>query len=99
MLDLIEASGNSSWKWLQNAYVSGDPAEQPVSLALALTEIFLRRAGSGACRLHGGGFAGVIMCAVEKDLTQSYIDYMASYFGSENVYLTGIRQAGAVCLG
>ena len=99
VLDLIEASGNSSWKWLQNAYVSGDPAEQPVSLALALTEIFLRRAGSGACRLHGGGFAGVIMCAVEKDLTQSYIDYMASYFGSENVYLTGIRQAGAVCLG
>ena len=99
MLDMIEASGNSSWKWLQNAYVASDPAEQSIPLALALTEIFLRRVGAGVCRLHGGGFAGVIMCAVPKANTAAYVDYMAGYFGRENVYPTGIRQTGAVCLG
>ncbi|OUP10481.1 galactokinase family protein [Collinsella sp. An2] len=99
VLDMIEASGNSSWKWLQNAYVASDPSEQSIPLALALTEIFLHRVGSGVCRLHGGGFAGVIMCAVPKDKTDEYVAYMASYFGADNVYRTGIRQTGAVCLG
>lgn len=98
MLSLIEASGSSSWRWLQNAYVTGDAAEQPVPLALALTEIFLKRVGGGACRLHGGGFAGVIMCAVPKEATGDYVGIMSRVFGTENVYLTNIRTAGAVRL-
>lgn len=98
VLNLIEASGNSSWKWLQNAYVSSDPAEQSIPLALALTEIYLRRLGRGVCRLHGGGFAGVIMCVVPSEHTQDYVEYMASYVGIENIYRTNIRQVGAACL-
>ena len=39
------------------------------------------------------------MCAVPKDKTADYVDFMATYFGRENVYRTGIRQTGAVCLG
>ena len=99
VLEMIEASGNSSWKWLQNAYVANDPSEQSIPLALALTEIFLRRVGVGVCRLHGGGFAGVIMCAVPKGATEEYVRFMSGYFGEDNVYRTGIRQTGAVCLG
>lgn len=98
MLSLIEASGSSSWRWLQNASVTGDTAVQPIPLALALTEIFLKRAGGGACRLHGGGFAGVIMCAVPKEATGDYVGIMSRVFGTENVYLTDIRAAGAVRL-
>ena len=98
VLSLIEASGNSSWKWLQNAYVSSDPAEQSIPLALALTEIYLRRLGRGVCRLHGGGFAGVIMCVVPSEHTQDYVEYMAPYVGIENIYRTNIRQVGAACL-
>lgn len=98
VLNLIEASGNSSWKWLQNAYVSSDPAEQSIPLALALTEIYLRRLGRGVCRLHGGGFAGVIMCVVPSEHTQDYVEYMAPYVGIENIYRTNIRQVGAACL-
>ena len=99
VLELIKESGNSSWKWLQNAYVAGAPEEQPIPLALALTEIFLEKIGAGVCRLHGGGFAGVIMAAVPKDHTADYIDYMARVFGRDNIYETGIRQVGATCLG
>ena len=99
VLALIEASGSSSWRWLQNPYVTGDAAEQSIPLALALTELYLKRAGGGACRLHGGGFAGVIMCAVPKEATAGYIELMSEHFGASNVYLTNIRAAGAVCLG
>ncbi len=99
VLALISASGNSSWKWLQNAYVPGNPAEQPIPVALALTEIYLHKVGAGVCRLHGGGFAGVIMCVIPHEHTQGYVDYMAGYLGAGNVYRTNIRQTGAVCLG
>ena len=99
VLAAIEESGHSSWEWLQNAYVSGDTAEQPIPVALALTQIYLRHVGGGVCRLHGGGFAGVIMCACPKEHTAGYVDFMAPYFGRENIYVTGIRQIGATCLG
>ena len=98
VLSYITVSGNSSWKWLQNAYVSSDTAEQPVSLALALTEIFLAREGRGVCRLHGGGFAGVIMCVVPADLAQAYVDYMTPFVGADHIYQTNIRQTGAALL-
>lgn len=98
VLDLIAESGDSSWKWLQNAYVTGDAAEQSIPLALALTELFLKRVGYGACRLHGGGFAGVIMCAVPKEATREYMELMGATFGASNVYLTNIRKTGATCL-
>ncbi|MEW5817447.1 MAG: galactokinase family protein, partial [Spirochaetota bacterium] len=57
-LKLVRASGDSSWKLLQNSNSPRNPREQGLSLALALTEIFLN--GKGACRVHGGGFAGTI---------------------------------------
>ena len=99
VLDLITESGRSSWEWLQNAVVPGMPEEEPIPMALALTQLYLRRIGAGVCRLHGGGFAGVIMCALPKEQTAGYVDYMAGYFGRENVYLTNISKTGAACLG
>lgn len=98
VLALIDESGSSSWRWLQNAYVTGDAGEQSIPLALALSELYLKKVGDGACRLHGGGFAGVIMCAVPKESTAGYISLMSRTFGRENVYLTNIRAAGAVRL-
>ena len=37
----ITASGNSSWKWLQNCYTTASVQEQGISIALALTELFI----------------------------------------------------------
>lgn len=56
----ITESGDSSWKWLQNCYCNETPDEQSITVALALTKLYLDKIGRGVCRVHGGGFAGVI---------------------------------------
>lgn len=96
MLGIIRESGNSSWKWLQNAYVASDPKEQSIPYALALAEIFFKKKGRGVCRLHGGGFAGVIACITAKEDTQEFVSYLSKYLGGENIHVMGIRQTGAV---
>ncbi|MCG2715343.1 MAG: hypothetical protein L6422_03495, partial [Candidatus Marinimicrobia bacterium] len=60
-LGLVNESGNSSCKWLQNCFTIKNPSEQGITLALALTENYLKNSGrKGACRVHGGGFAGTV---------------------------------------
>lgn len=95
-LECITKSGNSSWKWLQNCFNTQDETEQSVPIALALTELFIEQAGRGYCRVHGGGFAGVIAAVLPKDLTKEYVTVMTPYMGKENIYVMQIRQTGAV---
>lgn len=97
-LQCITSSGNSSWKWLQNCFNTKDETEQAVPVALALTELFIEQAGRGYCRVHGGGFAGVIAAVLPKDLTEDYVTVMTPYMGKENIYVMQIRQTGAVHL-
>ncbi len=94
----ITASGNSSWKWLQNVYTTADVQEQGISIALALTELFLDRKKRGACRIHGGGFAGVIMAMIPNDLVDEYVEYIERAIGKGNAYRMSIRPYGAVCV-
>lgn len=97
-LQCITKSGNSSWKWLQNCFAIKEESEQSVPVALALTELFIEEEGRGYCRIHGGGFAGVIAAVLPKDLTQKYVEYMTPYMDAENIYVMQIRQTGAVHL-
>lgn len=94
-LRLVTESGNSSWKWLQNCYSNTNPDEQGVTVHLALTELFIRKIGAGACRVHGGGFAGVIMALLPKGVTEEYTEYMKS-FGTPQIYRIRMRKYGAV---
>ena len=94
----ITASGNSSWKWLQNCYTTSDVREQGISVALALTELFIQKKGRGVCRVHGGGFAGVIMAILPDDLAEEYAGYMDGALGAGSVCRMSIRLHGAVCL-
>ena len=96
-LSLITASGNSSWKWLQNCYTNSSYQEQGISVALALTELFIAEKGRGACRIHGGGFAGVIMAMLPNDLVEEYIARMDKALGEGCAYKMSIRPYGAVC--
>ena len=96
-LGLITESGNSSWKWLQNCYVGGS-AEQGITAALALTELFIKEKGRGACRVHGGGFAGVIMAMLPNDLVEEYTAYIEKAMGEGSAYRMSIRPYGAVCV-
>ena len=94
----ITASGNSSWKWLQNCFTNSAVQEQGITIALALTELFIAEKQRGACRVHGGGFAGVIMAMLPNDLTDEYIRYIEGCLGEGCAYRMSIRPYGAVCI-
>lgn len=78
-LKLVRESGRSSFEYLQNVYAASAPDEQGISLALALTEQFLN--GQGACRVHGGGFAGTIQVYVPNERVEAYRAYIEGVFG------------------
>ncbi len=96
----ITESGNSSFKYLQNVYTTKNVAEQGISLALCLTERYLRNHDDfhGACRVHGGGFAGTIQVFLPKALADDYKKYIEGVFGEGSCHLLSVRNAGAVCL-
>lgn len=96
LLQLMGESGKSSYEWLQNAYCTEDTKEQSIPLALCLTELFLKRCARGTCRIHGGGFAGVIMAILPKEEREDYTAFMSQFFGKENIYRMGLRRYGAV---
>lgn len=93
----ITASGDSSWKWLQNCFTNISYQEQGITVALALTELFLAEKKRGACRIHGGGFAGVIMAVLPNELVDEYIAYIEKAMGEGNAYRMTIRPYGAIC--
>ncbi|RHP30529.1 galactokinase [Lachnotalea sp. AF33-28] len=95
-LTMISDSGNSSWKWLQNCYCIDSYKEQSITVALALTELYLKKLSRGACRVHGGGFAGVIMAVIPKEHTADYMEYMESKLGKDTAYVMNIRKYGAI---
>lgn len=93
---LVKSSGNSSFKFLQNIYSSAHPAEQGVSLGLALSERILGE--RGACRVHGGGFAGTIQSFVPLDLVEVYQQAMEQVFDTGSCYVLNIRPLGGVAV-
>ena len=97
-LDLVNASGSSSFKWLQNSYTTKNTAEQGISVALALTEFFLRNKDKAACRVHGGGFAGTIQVFMPNKYMQDYKNLIQSVFGKDSVMVLSIRSHGTVHL-
>ncbi|MGH7599948.1 MAG: galactokinase [bacterium] len=93
-LRLVNESGNSSNKWLQNIYPSKSPSEQGLNLALAFTEDYLKKIGAGACRVHGGGFAGTIQVFLPNAALGEYAERMHSIFGEHAVSALKIRSPG-----
>lgn len=85
-------SGNSSYMYNQNVFSVTKPTEQPVSLALAVSERVLK--GKGAWRVHGGGFAGTIQAFVPLELLDTYKSEMERIFGEGACYVLSIRPIG-----
>lgn len=95
-LNIVKESGCSSYRFLQNVFSVSAPKEQGLSLALALTERFL--GDKGACRVHGGGFAGTIQAFVPNDMLDGYKNMIESVFGEGNCYVLNIRPVGGYAL-
>lgn len=97
-LELICASGKSSYEYLQNCYCEGQPKEEPIPVALFLTQLFLEKIKCGACRVHGGGFAGVIMVLLPARYTKDYTAFIEDKIGDGSVYPLFIRKHGAILI-
>ncbi|MDD4681121.1 MAG: galactokinase family protein, partial [Clostridia bacterium] len=97
-LRLVQESGSSSWRFLQNCYSNQNPQEQGVTLALAVTENFLNKVQKGACRVHGGGFAGTIQVYIPDEHIEEYVSLMEGIFGSGTVSILNIRPEGTLHL-
>ncbi len=87
----IIASGESSWKLLQNLYVPAS-SNQEMALALEMSRRMLE--GKGAWRIHGGGFAGTILAFVPFEMLDEYASKMNSVFGENACTVLGIRPVG-----
>ena len=96
-LDKVWASGRSSFQYLQNVYAPAHPEEQGLSLALCLAERFLADK-KGACRVHGGGFAGTIQVLLPREHANALRTLMDGAFGDGACTVLRIRTQGPVIL-
>ncbi len=94
-LAAVKASGNSSYKFLQNVYTNHDVQHQNVSVALCLSEKILGEDG-GVCRVHGGGFAGTIQAFVRNDKVAEYKQSLDRIFGEGSCVVLKIRKYGGM---
>ena len=90
----VKASGDSSYKYLQNVYSVKDVQQQNVSLALAVSEAVL--AENGVCRVHGGGVAGTIQAFVKNETVKEYQSYMNQIYGDGACSVFNIRNYGGL---
>ena len=93
-LKVVKASGDSSYKFLQNVYTNHDVQHQNVSVALAISESVLGT--NGVCRVHGGGFAGTIQAFVKNEAVAEYKATMDKVFGEGSCQVLMIRKYGGM---
>lgn len=92
----VKRSGLSSWRYLQNVVPAGYTAHQDVAVALALAERLLDTAG--ACRVHGGGFAGTIQAFVPLGLLEKFKSGIEAVLGQGSCHVVTIRPVGGIRL-
>ncbi len=94
-LEGVLASGDSSFKQLQNVYTVKNVGEQGLSVALALCKHVLGGKG-GAWRVHGGGFAGTVQAFVPVALKDEFRATLDAAFGQGACATLNIRAEGAI---
>lgn len=91
----VKASGNSSYKLLQNVYSNSHVKTQNVAIALAVAEDILEE-NYGVCRVHGGGFAGTMQAFVKNERVTAYAKAMDHIFGEKACDVLKIRKYGGI---
>ena len=90
----VKASGDSSWKLLQNVYARSN--QEQMAMGIEISRRFLK--GAGAQRVHGGGFAGTIQAYVPLDRLDAYVEMIEGVFGKGSCTPLMIRPEGAVMM-
>lgn len=91
-LALVNASGISSALHLQNTWSISDPRQQAIPVVLAVGRELLE--GTGAIRVHGGGFAGTVQAFVPNDRLAAFKTGMEALLGPGRCHILHIRPAG-----
>ena len=89
-LDAVNRSGESSWMYLQNVIPAGAIENQGLAFAIIASKFFLQ--GRGACRVMGGGFAGMIQAYVPNDMLDHFIINVDKVLGKGSVMPTRITK-------
>jgi len=90
-LKLVEDSGDSSCRFLQNCSASDTSFEQGILLGMALTRTCFPEA---VCRVHGGGFAGTVQTYVPHGRFNDYRLLLNKVFGEGAVLPVLIGRPG-----
>lgn len=90
-LRLTNESGVSSAEYLQNVSVPG--VQQPAVVTLAIVRRAL--AGTGAARIHGGGFGGCIQSFVPTERLRAFATEVESVLGSTACRILTLGHDGA----
>lgn len=97
-LALVNDSGLSSALHLQNTWSIADPRQQAIPVALAVGRELL--GGTGAIRVHGGGFAGTIQAFVPNKKLAGFKAGMEALLGAGKCHVLHIRpQGGTTVIG
>ncbi len=92
-LELVNSSGDSSAVLLQNMYSPENREIQGLTLALSISRRYLN--GSGAVRVHGGGFGGSVIAFVPNYMINGYVKTLDNIFGQGSTKVMRFRK-GAV---
>ena len=95
-LQLVTASGDSSWEYLQNVIPSGYKEHQEMGVTIAAAKYYLQ--GKGAVRVHGGGFAGTAQAFVPVDMLADFKAHMEAILGEGRCHVLSIRPEGGAVL-
>ena len=93
-LSVIRQSGASSYMYLQNVSPAGAVEKQEMAVTLALCEHYLD--GTGAYRVHGGGFAGTCQAFVPLEKLEAFRAGIDGILGQGACHVLSIRQPGGV---
>ena len=91
-LALVNQSGQSSALHLQNTWSTSNPRQQAIPVVLAVGAELLD--GTGAIRVHGGGFAGTIQAFVPNEKLDAFQAGMEALLGQGKCHVLHIRPQG-----
>ena len=95
-LQMVTASGDSSWEYLQNVIPAGYKEHQEVAVTIAAAKHYL--GGKGAVRVHGGGFAGTVQAFVPVEMLTDFKANMEKILGAGRCHVLNIRPEGGAVL-
>ncbi|MDY6367444.1 MAG: galactokinase family protein [Clostridia bacterium] len=93
-LNSVKNSGISSAINLQNCRVDGSE-DQLIIRALAIAENYIC---GGACRVHGGGFAGTTLNIVKNENLDYFIEKMSAFYDKSAIIPLKVRSVGTIVL-